>query len=295
MRRREGGAATSVASPSGHSFPQRRVRVLAQVRIDYEAGDSTYWAGIDDWAGQPPPETSWRQLRVRPPPSDALDEIRCPRALKEFGLVSGSALPVAWEGSEGGDARLQALVPLFSNNGRDANESAWPLVSTHLPGRSGRECRERWLLLQCAVEHAAWLDSPATASVSHVEAAQAMMEANRAAAAKAAAQNASQLEGTEAERCCILGCTTQLLKCSGAKDVGGAVGHAESSHLMCASCLSRWFASQALLREERGLPKQTRRFCPVCQSEVRAMCSEMRSDANKYAMGLLKVAGTWHS
>ena len=192
---------------------------------------------------------------------------------------------------------LQALVPLFSSNGREANERAWPLVATHLPGRSGRECRERWLLLHCAEEHASWLGSPATVSVSHLEAAQAMMEANRAAAAKAAAQDASwsALESAEAERCCILGCTAQLLKCSGAKDAGDTLGHAESAHYICAPCLGRWFAIQALLREESGLPKQTRRFCPVCQSEVRAASREMRCDSDKYAMGLLKVAATWAS
>ena len=123
------------------------------------------------------------------------------------------------------------------------------------------------------------------------------MEMNRAAAAKAAAQAVSQsaLHGSDAERCCILGCTSQLLKCNGVKEAGGAIGHAESAHYMCAPCLSRWFASQAQLREECGLPKQTRRFCPVCQSEVRAASREMRCDSDKYAMGLLKVAATWAS
>jgi len=139
------------------------------------------------------------------------------------------------------------------------------------------------------------LAAAATASLSHLEAATAMMEANRAAAAKAAAQAESwpASEGVEAECCCILGCTAQLLKCNGAKDAGGAVGHAESAHFICAPCLSRWFATQALLRKERGLPEQVRRFCPVCQSEVRKTSSEMRCCADMYTMGLPKVLGTW--
>ena len=56
--------------------------------------------------------------------------------------------PIPWEGPRGGDARLHAVVPLLSSNGRDANASAWPLVSTHVPGRSGRECRDRWDIIR---------------------------------------------------------------------------------------------------------------------------------------------------
>ena len=56
--------------------------------------------------------------------------------------------PLPWEGAGGGDERLRHLVPLMSR----AAGSAWALVSTHLPGRSGRECRERWSnLIQAAV------------------------------------------------------------------------------------------------------------------------------------------------
>ena len=54
-----------------------------------------------------------------------------------------------WDGPTGGDARLRAIVPLFSTNGHDANyPGAWALIATHLPGRRGRECQERWLQLQ---------------------------------------------------------------------------------------------------------------------------------------------------
>ena len=259
-----------------------------EVRIDYEdgvAGEAAYWAGT------PPSETgAWRCVRVHPPPP-TLEEpfyARLKDRREEPRPVVRSPLP--WEGPTGGDARLHALVPLFSISNRHANESAWPLVSTHLPGRSRRECRERWLLLQCADAHSAWLTSPATAIISHTEAATAMAETHRAAAAKAAAEAASE-EGLV--RCCLLGCTEQLLKCNGTKHAGRAVGCAESWHVLCAPCLRRWYSSQAALRDEFGLPKQTRRTCPVCQAELRAAGSEMRGVADQYAMGLQKVAGTW--
>ena len=52
---------------------------------------------------------------------------------------SGDVL--AWEGPMGGDARLRVLVPLLLASG------SWPLISTHLPGRTGRECQKRWQAL----------------------------------------------------------------------------------------------------------------------------------------------------
>ena len=58
-------------------------------------------------------------------------------------------------------------------------------------------------------------------------------------------------------------------------------------------CLERWFVSQAALREESGLLPLRRRACPVCQTELRATGAELRADVDRYAMGLLKVAGTW--
>ena len=259
-----------------------------EVRINYEDGEAGFAAY---WAGQPPSETAWRCVRVHPPPP-TLEEpsyVRLEDQREELSPAIPTPLP--WEGPLGGDARLQALVPLFSINNRHANESAWPLVSTHLPGRSWRECRERWLLLHCADVHAAWLTSPATASISHTEAAAAMAATHRAAAAKASFEAAAEEGEREGlMRCCILGCTEQLLQCNGLKDVGCAVGCAESWHFVCAPCLGRWYSSQAALRDASGLPKQIRRTCPVCQAELRA---SLRGVAGQYAMGLQKVAGTW--
>ena len=110
---------------------------------------------------------------------------------------------------------------------------------------------------------------------------------------EAASEEMSTGEGMSL-RCCILGCKEKLIQCRGLKHVGCAVGRAESGHVLCVPCLGRWFSSQAALRDESGLSKQTRRTCPVCQAELRTTGSEMRGvGADQYAMGLQKVAGTW--
>ena len=51
-----------------------------------------------------------------------------------------------------GDARLRVLVPLLVGGGSRGGESAaWATLATHLPGRSGRECRERWAVINASV------------------------------------------------------------------------------------------------------------------------------------------------
>ena len=273
----------------------------AEIRIDYENGGENG----DYWKGAPPAETSaWRQARV-PPPAASLDEpvydrlvqLQAAAELRQEAApcpVPHAAAPIPWDGPQGGDARLRAIVPLLSANGHHVNQSAWPLVSTHVPGRSGRECRDRWQLIDD--EEAFGLLTPATAAVSHADAAAAARKRHLAAAAAAAA-DASGGEGGGAagsERCCISGCSRQLLRCNGHKQqAGDSVGCAQSSHVLCAPCLERWFASQAALREENGLPPLRRRACPVCKTELRATGAELRADVGRYAMGLLKVAGTW--
>ena len=58
----------------------------------------------------------------------------------------GETLP--WAGAAGGDARLLYLVPQLARKYPKLMEhkgsTHWALVATHLPGRTGRECRERW-------------------------------------------------------------------------------------------------------------------------------------------------------
>jgi len=100
-------------------------------------------------------------------------------------------------------------------------------------------------------------------------------------------------EGTTRERCMIWGCKQQLLRCYGVKsDAGAAVGCAEASHVVCASCLDRWAVAQNELRSKQGLSKLIRKCCPACKTELR-ITGEHRGDASLYHMGLLKVAGTW--
>jgi len=203
---------------------------------------------------------------------------------------------MAWDGAKCGDARLHEIVPLLSINGRDPNQSAWSLVSTHVPGRSGRECRDRWGLIQDEDAYSGWLSTPATAAVSHADAAEAAAKAHAAAAAKAVAaaeESSGDEDGDASLRCCINGCKAQLLQCNGSKRVGEAVGSAESSHIVCAPCLTQWFAAQTLLLEEGSRRQQRRRCCPVCKSELRAAGAELRANSEQYAMGLLKVASSW--
>ena len=149
--------------PTPGPFEQRQhVMIVAsepidagqEVRIDYERGDAQYWHG------QAPTERTWRRARVVPPPP-SLDDPICDRlmqlqtaavlrqpapACSEPQLLGGHS-PVPWEGPEGGDARLLAVVPLVSTRGREVSKSAWALVSSHVPGRSGRACRDRWMQL----------------------------------------------------------------------------------------------------------------------------------------------------
>ena len=94
---------------------------------------------------------AWRHARVPPPPPtpeepsyDRLSELQMaaaqrqqPEPCLEPRAYTGAVLP--WEGAGCGDDRLRALVPMLRESA-----SAWPMISTHLPGRSGRECRERW-------------------------------------------------------------------------------------------------------------------------------------------------------
>lgn len=132
----------------------------------------------------PPKESaSWSAKRIEPPPpsgeeprlfdieqswlerssSSSLKRRRGGEAMGEAPLAAGSAppawpeyegaeeeegrerssgvpAPLRWCGPGGGDERLAHLVPRLLR----ANPTNWATISTHLPGRSGRECRERW-------------------------------------------------------------------------------------------------------------------------------------------------------
>ena len=152
-----------------------------EIRIDYDSGSksrshgtkafkakgasSTYWGGAQQ--GQPGESLAWRQAHCHPPPPAAEGErlvnglARLQRAAAASGsdpeaacgglvhLLPGEPVePLPWEGARGGDARLRVLVPMLSKRLVGLKEgkqtSSWALVATHLPGRTGRECRERW-------------------------------------------------------------------------------------------------------------------------------------------------------
>jgi len=59
-------------------------------------------------------------------------------------VTSGLLPPLPWEGVGCGNERLMALVPKLGRLG--AHKFA--IASTHIPGRSALECRDRWLQLQ---------------------------------------------------------------------------------------------------------------------------------------------------
>ena len=87
----------------------------------------------------------------------------------------------------------------------------------------------------------------------------------------------------DGKRCQLLGCSQSLLQCNG--------------HVLCAPCLTKWFPSQAGLREDANELREdangrnnnsNRRLCPVCKVELR----EVRGDT-RFQYGLLKIRETW--
>lgn len=241
-----------------------------EIRINYEHSDGTYWKGA------PPAETAWRALHVTPPPATGEQPVVNRLAELQAAAASGRALPrcakmcdhgeaLPWEGEDGGDVRLRVLVPLLATktygHGGALSRIAynWAMVATHLPGRSGRECRDRWLDLMRA----------------------ALAEAD---------SDSDEFGGEHGERCVVLGCKRQLVRCHGIKEAGSAVGVAEESHTLCVPCLERWFASQNELRKEKQLPELARRSCPVCRAELRTV----RGEAG-FHLGLQKLDWSWET
>ena len=244
-----------------------RIAAGREIRINYEHMEGTYWKGA------PPVETIWRVLHVTPPPAAREQPVVNRLAELQAAAASGRAVPpcakprdhgegLPWEGEDGGDVRLRVLVPLLATKtygfGGVLSRISynWAMVATHLPGRSGRECRDRWLDLM------------------------------HAAMAEAQADGDSDDDG--GERCVVLGCKRQLMRCYGTKEAGSSVGVAEESHVLCVPCLERWFASQNELRREQRLSELVRRTCPVCQAELRAV----RGEAD-FHLGLQKIDWSW--
>ena len=107
-----------------------RIRAGGEIRVDYESGNAYYWQG------RTPLETDWRSHYIEPPPPQTRS---APDPGCDVPLIGrNGAFP--WEGDAGGDSRLRRLVPLLYHG----NPSEWTMIASHLPGRSGHECRSRW-------------------------------------------------------------------------------------------------------------------------------------------------------
>ena len=105
------------------------------------------------WQGKPPPDTlAWRDVRLPPPPPSAAEprfsKETAPGAWPDTPLDAWPAVqPLPWAGPTGGDLRLRRLVPMLLNR----NPTNWALISTHIRGRSGKECRNRWMQIKDSV------------------------------------------------------------------------------------------------------------------------------------------------
>jgi len=149
-----------------HSLtPTRRLVLIArcpvkageELRFDYERGNTKYWKN-----GKQPLEArgEWRHALIATPlptPSEPVflpqreDLSQCQQqslyeVLEE--LAPKEAL-IPWEGSRGGDYRLRKLMADYF--AEKEYQNMWSLICTHLPGRTGAECRDRWQKL-CATE-----------------------------------------------------------------------------------------------------------------------------------------------
>ena len=141
-------------------------RSAGEIRIDYDKG-ATYnplQPGTLYWPAEPPLETKWRSIRLPTPPPTAEEPLIDMLAELQMTAAAGRRAPpfpeqlasesIPWEGAGGGDSRLKAVVPMLrprvaSRPNQTGVEIPWAVVSTHVPGRSGKECRDRWVLL-CA-------------------------------------------------------------------------------------------------------------------------------------------------
>ena len=127
-----------------------------------------------------------------------------------------------------------------------------------------------------------------------------LVAATREAAAAWARRQHGESSGSDSEgdedgieRCIIWGCKHKLLQCFGVKtNVADVVGCAQEAHVLCATCLERWWNAQNELRSAKGLGPVVRKVCPCCKTELR-VTSEMRGDPDRYHMGLLKIINSW--
>ena len=135
-----------------------------EIRIDYDKGASysPLQPGTLYWPSGSPPETSWQSTRLTVPPPTAEEPLMDRLADLQMAAAAGHRAPpcpdqcigepIPWEGAGGGDSRLKAVVPMLrpraaSRPNQTEIVISWAAVSTHVPGRTGKECRDRWTLL----------------------------------------------------------------------------------------------------------------------------------------------------
>jgi len=145
-------------APSADHVQQRMVLVAtepidagSELRVDYEHGGSVYWDALGSATMS---ETSWRGVRAPPPPpADPDDGIEADAPLLPIApplVCAPRQPPVPWEGRRGADLQLRLLARTLQHesstlNGAGSLSSAsFALIASHLPGRTGAECRERW-------------------------------------------------------------------------------------------------------------------------------------------------------
>ena len=127
------------APPAPHPDAEPLVNCLAQLQRD--AGRRGAGQGAE------PEAPSWAEELL--PGGDLGSELSL---LSQLLPAEGREEPIPWAGACGGDARMRWLVPQLAKEMAKGGPS-WAIVATHLPGRSGRECRDRWLEL-CRSEKA---------------------------------------------------------------------------------------------------------------------------------------------
>ncbi|EOD05829.1 hypothetical protein EMIHUDRAFT_219955 [Emiliania huxleyi CCMP1516] len=136
-----------------------------EIRIDYEGGSSragsgstAYW-GAETGMGEPREDGAWRaavvdglaRLQSAARASQGGEDVDAASAVLACSVADETAAPLPWGGERGGDARLRLLVPSLAKKlaGLRARVAScqWGIVASHLPGRTGAECRERRVLI----------------------------------------------------------------------------------------------------------------------------------------------------
>lgn len=146
--------------------------------------------------------------------------------------------------------------------------------------------RQRWLAEHGAAPAAGGAEPER--AISHAEEARRREETIAASLEAVRANAAEESDDSDDEDCCIIfGCKDRLLRCHGLKRHGEAIGCAANYHVVCEPCLEKFHSVSSA-----ATPAASRRSCPVCKCELSSR-GGVRDDPEKYALGLLKVQGTW--